>query len=38
VVTNANGNVPYTSKKSRSSSSNTSRPSRPSDQNRGPRR
>ena len=38
VGTNANGNVPYTSKKSRSSSSNTSRPSRPSDQNRGPRR
>jgi predicted RNA-binding protein (virulence factor B family) len=36
--TNANGKVPYTSKKSRSSSSNTSRPSRPSDQNRGPRR
>ena len=38
VGTNANGKVPYTSKKSRSSSSNTSRPSRPSDQNRGPRR
>ena len=38
VGTNANGNVPYTSKKSRSSSSNTSKPSRPSDQNRGPRR
>jgi predicted RNA-binding protein (virulence factor B family) len=37
-ATNANGKVPYTSKKSRSSSSNTSRPSRPSDQNRGPRR
>lgn len=36
--TNANGKVPYTSKKSRSSSSNTSRPSRPSDRNRGPRR
>ena len=36
--TNANGKVPYTSKKSRSSSSNTSKPSRPSDQNRGPRR
>ena len=36
--TNANGKVPYTSKKSRSSSSNISRPSRPSDQNRGPRR
>lgn len=36
--TNANGKVPYTSKKSRSTSSNTSRPSRPSDQNRGPRR
>jgi hypothetical protein len=38
VGTNANGNVPYTSKKSRSSSSSTSKPSRPSDQNRGPRR
>lgn len=36
--TNANGKVPYTSKKSRSSSSNTSRSSRPSDRNRGPRR
>ncbi|MEY3835521.1 MAG: hypothetical protein RI989_949 [Bacteroidota bacterium] len=36
--TNANGKVPYTSKKSRSSSSNTSKPSRPSDRNRGPRR
>lgn len=36
--TNANGKVPYTSKKSRSSSSNTSKPSRPSERNRGPRR